>query len=188
MTTHLRTFIAVELPTECIEFIETLQSRLKAISPDVKWVKPSHCHITLKFLGNVPADTIPAMIGQIQTSLENVPAFCIETTTIGAFPSLQRPEVLWIGVTDEQKKLAQLAGHIETTLISLGFPPEKRAFSAHITFARTRPSKKTISWAHALSLIHKQPLIITVDHVLLYQSVLSSQGPEYILLHRWSLK
>lgn len=188
MKSYLRLFIALELPNECVEFINNIQSQLQAISSDVKWVKPQNCHLTLKFLGDVPEETIAPIIPALEKSLENISSFSIETSGIGAFPSLQRPQILWLGADDHHNRLAQTANLIETTLLPFGIPNEDRTFSAHITLARFRASKKPRPLAGLVSSLTQKNLTIPVNQVILYRSILSAQGPDYSPIHRWSLQ
>ena len=136
---QIRSFIAIELPDELKRALTRLQDLLKPGQPtSVKWVDPYSIHLTLKFLGSISTD----MVGKITTALEEavrgMSPFHLEAGGLGAFPGLKRVQVVWVGVSGEMDKLRQLQQRIESGLVPLGFAPESRPFSPHLTLARLR--------------------------------------------------
>jgi RNA 2',3'-cyclic 3'-phosphodiesterase len=71
MTPTIRAFIAVELTTEIKRQLGKLQEQLKTSRADVKWVAPDNIHLTLKFLGQVPEEKLPAMHEALTELLRN---------------------------------------------------------------------------------------------------------------------
>lgn len=135
----IRSFIAVELPRETREWLGQIIDRLKTNSSTAaKWVEPEGIHLTLKFLGDVPAARIEEISETMDLACEGIPPFSLETTGLGAFPNLNRVQVIWIGLGGEIDKLKQLQQRTESSLEVIGFPPEARAFSPHLTLARVR--------------------------------------------------
>ena len=135
----IRSFIAVELPRELRLALGELQDRLKSREPSpVKWVVPDGIHLTLKFLGGVEPDRLGAITGAMQSAAQGIPPFHLEVKDLGAFPNLKRVQVVWVGVTGELDKLSELHERLESKLKPLGFTPEARPFSAHLTLARLR--------------------------------------------------
>jgi 2'-5' RNA ligase len=135
---QLRCFIAVELPEEIKAGLSRLQAKLKPNQCPVKWVDPYSSHLTLKFLGNVNLD----MTGQISEAMaeaaQGVSALQLEIKGLGVFPNLRRVQVIWVGVSGDLDKLLQLQKRLETNLARLGFAPEARAFTPHLTLGRVR--------------------------------------------------
>lgn len=136
---QIRSFIAIELPDEFRLALARLQERLKSGSRAlVKWVDPQGIHLTLKFLGNISPD----MVGRITTALEGavrgMSPFHLEAGGLGAFPSLKRVRVVWVGIAGEVDRLSRLQRSIESALVPLGFAPESRTFSPHLTLGRLR--------------------------------------------------
>jgi RNA 2',3'-cyclic 3'-phosphodiesterase len=132
----IRSFIAIELPEDLkIEF-GRLQSKLKVDKPRVKWVSPNSIHLTLKFLGDVdPAMTV--RITQAMTeSVQGVRPFDLHVQQLGVFPNPQRVQVVWVGLDGELDILSRLYQSLEDKMDKLGFPPEKRGFTPHLTLAR----------------------------------------------------
>ncbi|MBI2851522.1 MAG: RNA 2',3'-cyclic phosphodiesterase [Chloroflexi bacterium] len=136
---EIRSFIAIELPGETREMLARLVDRLKLDgSTSVKWVDPDGIHLTLKFLGNIPATRIAEITEAMALAAEGIPPFFLETTILGAFPNLNRVRVIWIGIGGEVDKLSQLYQRMESSMEVIGFSPEGRAFSPHLTLARVR--------------------------------------------------
>ncbi|HEY45307.1 MAG: hypothetical protein AMJ88_04625 [Anaerolineae bacterium SM23_ 63] len=136
----IRSFVAIEIPNtirlELLEYIAYLKQEVP--TGTVRWVRPDGIHLTLKFLGDVPIDTID----QISATLKRI---CIEhepfkamVSEFGCFPNFRRPRVLWIGVQDLSARLSNLYGEIEDGLSKLGFEREARRFHPHLTIGRVK--------------------------------------------------
>jgi RNA 2',3'-cyclic 3'-phosphodiesterase len=135
----IRAFIAVELPSGLKNELAELETQLKKASPPVvKWVEPNSIHVTLKFLGEISEDSIEELMLAIEETAQGILPFQLEVRGVGAFPNLERPQVLWTGVKGELEKIAQLQKRIESNTEQLGSPRESRAFSPHLTLGRVR--------------------------------------------------
>lgn len=102
--------------------------------------------------------------------------------SLGFFPNVRRPRVLWAGLASGPE-LAALAAYVETALAALGLPCEERAFSPHLTLARF-DSPRGLDALHA-AIEKAGPLefgAATAREFHLYQSVLKPGGPEYTRL------
>ncbi len=136
---QVRSFIAIELPEELKLLLVQLQAQLKSGNhPLIKWVGPNSIHLTLKFLGNVPADSIADITRAMEEAAQGISAFHLEVKEPGAFPNLRRVKVVWVGIEGQVDKLSQLQQRIESNLAPLGFAPELRRFTPHLTLARLR--------------------------------------------------
>lgn len=136
----IRTFIAIELDENLKSCLTKLQEQLKGEAPQgsVRWVRPEGIHLTLKFLGDVPASRIEGITQALQKSCRGVAPFSLSCSELGCFPNLKHPNVVWVGVQEETGTLAQLQKAIEENLASLGYPAEKRQFSPHLTLGRVQ--------------------------------------------------
>jgi 2'-5' RNA ligase len=135
----IRSFIAIELPEALKRELTELEAILKARSlPVVRWVDPYGIHLTLKFLGDVPEEKIEEIMMAMEESAVGIAPFQLEVRDVGAFPNLNRVQVVWVGVKGELNKLAQLQQQVEANMEQLGFPREGRAFSPHLTLGRLR--------------------------------------------------
>jgi 2'-5' RNA ligase len=136
----IRTFIAIELDESIKDGLTKLQERLKGKAPrgSVRWVRSEGIHLTLKFLGDVPADQIEEITTALQKSCQGVASFSLSCGGMGCFPNLNRPRVVWVGIQEETGTLAQLKKAIEGNVAPLGYPTEKRKFSPHLTLGRVQ--------------------------------------------------
>jgi len=136
---QIRAFIAIELPDEVKLALGRLEARLKAGKQSgVKWVDPNSIHLTLQFLGDIPADSIGEITAAIEEASRAVSPFHLEVKDLGVFPNLKRVQVVWVGISGEIDKLGQLQKGIESNLEQLGFAPETRPFTPHLTLGRVQ--------------------------------------------------
>jgi len=133
----LRCFVAIELPAALKETIGELTRGLRASCRNVKWVPPGNLHLTLKFLGDTEESLIPEIREKLREAASSHQPFSIAFRGAGAFPDLRRPRVVWAGVQDSQA-VVYLQQDVEKALSSLGFAPEVRPFSPHLTLGRVK--------------------------------------------------
>ncbi|MBI4302585.1 MAG: RNA 2',3'-cyclic phosphodiesterase [Chloroflexi bacterium] len=138
---HIRAFVAIELPNAIKEILAHWQERLKTqlSGPSIKWAGPQGIHLTLKFLGHVPSPLVPQIEATLVQGSRGLKPLQLELTELGVFPNWQRPRVVWVGIGGEREKLAKTQRSLEIALSALGFAPESRPFSPHLTLARLRP-------------------------------------------------
>jgi 2'-5' RNA ligase len=136
---QLRLFIAVELPGDILATIERTQNQLKNAIPSraAKWVRPNGIHLTLKFLGDVPARELEAIIEKMQAAARGHIAFFLNIEGLGCFPNTKNPRVLWLGLTGNVRHLAALQASVEEEIAPMGYPTEDRGFHPHLTLARS---------------------------------------------------
>ena len=171
----MRLFVALEIPREIRSRIATLIDRLAPSIREIKWVNPDYLHLTLKFIGEQPE----ARLESITQALAGVPFPCpmeIRFSGLGSFP-----RVLWMGV-QAPEALAQLARKIEETLVPLGVAPESRPYSPHLTLARL---KRPQPMQELLQTPNQDFGSFQAEEFFLYQSELSSKGPEHTQLRRF---
>ncbi|MBL7996177.1 RNA 2',3'-cyclic phosphodiesterase [bacterium] len=195
-TPAVRTFIAIDLPSNIRKDITLIQQNLRPhfSRAIVSWVRPENIHLTLKFLGNVLMTDIPKII----TACEFVKkdrAFELQLNGIGFFPGLHKPKVLWCGY-ESSAVLSEVQNQIETALIPMGFVAENKPFVAHLTLARIKEISSNpaapcyVDMASVQEYFKKTPVSILhpVRSIKLIKSRLSSKGSEYTVLHEWKLK
>jgi 2'-5' RNA ligase len=190
---QVRAFIAIELPDELKAGLGRLQSRLRTGNqPWVKWVDPHSIHLTLKFLGNIATDKIGEIIEVIEHSAQGISPFHLEVQELGVFPNLSRVQVAWVGIKGEIDKLRQLQQRIESNLGPLGFAPELRPFTPHLTLARLRPQaspNERQSFGQLISGTKFEPdYTVNVDSINLMSSQLTREGAIYRRISSVQLK
>lgn len=130
--------MAIELEEELREELAQIQESLsrRGTAEQVRWVKPQGIHLTLKFLGNVPANRIEEIGLAVTRGSEGVGPFAISLNGLGCFPTPSRPNVVWVGVREDTGTLARLQTAIEDRLSVLGYAPETRKYAPHLTLGR----------------------------------------------------
>ncbi len=181
---QVRSFIAIELPDELKLGLAQLEAQLKmSKQPWVKWVDPYSIHLTLKFLGSIAVDRISEIVGVMKEAIQGIPPFRLEVKDLGVFPSLRRVQVAWVGISGEVDKLSQLQQHLESHLARLGFAPESRPFTPHLTLARLRNRASLDERQSFGQLIattrFEATYTIKVDAINLMRSQLTREGAIY---------
>src|SRR5216684_8223612 len=130
----MRLFVALEIPSAVRENLANLLKSLRAVSPQIRWVRAENLHVTLKFVGEVPE----AKSGAIRNALAGVRSDQLVTLDfrgLGFFPNEKHPRVFWAGI-EASPNLKTLAADIEKATENLGIAREQRPFSPHLTLAR----------------------------------------------------
>ncbi len=140
MADTLRLFIALELPAAVLEALTAVQDQLRADGPRraVRWTRPEGIHLTLQFLGETPAARQDTIRGALQQASQGHGPLALRAEGLGCFPNPSKPRVVWVGLTGDRPALEALQQAVEGALAPLGFPPEKRRFSPHLTLGRVR--------------------------------------------------
>ena len=178
----LRTFIAIELNTTLTQSIADIQQQFKKANADVKWIEPPNAHITLKFLGDTSLEKISGIQKMIQAVASRISPFTIEFQEIGAFPQLEHPRIIWIGLKEHQNIIKDIAQQLENELASLGFPKERRDFSSHITIGRVRSLRGKAELMERIQEVTVPHLTQEINCLTLFQSTLTPQGAIYKIL------
>lgn len=177
----MRLFVAIEIPREIREAIAAFLKELRAIAPQLKWVRAENLHLTLKFLG----ETEPGRLGAIRNTL--TPIRCEHPVTLdfcglGFFPNEKRPRVFWAGM-DASSNLKSLAADMDHALHKIDFPLEDRPFTPHLTLARfSLPGVPAKLLAFTRENESRAFGSMTACEFLLIESKLKPGGAEYTTL------
>lgn len=182
-----RLFIAVDIKPEP-EFADIVESLKNDLTGElIKWVGTDVFHLTLKFLGDtdtIKVDPIKKILGKISAEFET---FGCKIRGLGYFGSPRDPKVLFAGI-DGAEPLAAISREINTQLSLLGIEPELKEFKAHLTLGRIKSvsnKKFFIELIKAEKGVYYQKSLI--DLIILYESILRPQGPQYIALAKFRL-
>ena len=177
-----RLFVAAPLPHHVRDTIEQWTHTLKEQLVFRKWTHPQDYHITLQFLG----DVVESNIETVKEALRTVNGAPIELvlSEAGAFGKAEAPRVLWAGVSDQQKGLNEWYMNIVQATSLLGFVPEDRPYSPHITVARTYKGEKRIS--EPLNTLAPFPTGVSwqADHIVLMRTHMN-KSPMYEVVERF---
>lgn len=184
-----RLFLAINLSVVSVrkiaEVVERMQREAQTAQLRVAWVPAPNVHVTLKFLGWANADVVDSVRDLVGEGTRTRKGFELVAHGVGAFPSVEAPRVLWVGVADPSGQLAKLAADVESWMEQLGFPRESRPFAAHATIGRVKSGGTAESvLAPARETEFGRSL---VREVVLYESRMRSSGSEYVAVARMAL-
>jgi 2'-5' RNA ligase len=189
----LRAFIAIELPVSIQNAIqrETASLRQALDTSLVRWVPAHNLHLTLKFLGNVSSANIEILNQMLMQEAGQQPEFDLHVSGIGSFPTSRRPRVLWVGL-HAPATLADLQRSIESSAARLGYVPEERPFSPHLTIGRVRQNLSAANLQKIRNSLERTVVgnlgSARIDSVHLFRSDLQPGGSVYTRLFSTSLK
>ena len=175
----LRTFVCIAIPKPQLKILSDWLSARRRESHEFRWASPQIMHITLKFCGERPAETVSQLLENLKHIRSNGP-FDIQIDGIGGFPDLIRPKVLWAGISGETEALSALRNEVEKAAMRASIPRENKKYTPHITLGR-RDSERTLPEETFLLMQRMQPLTgpWTVSEMILMKSELSPIGPRY---------
>jgi RNA 2',3'-cyclic 3'-phosphodiesterase len=179
----MRLFVALNLPRKERDRIYRGMKSLREATYPFRWVEPDHYHLTLKFLGEVHPERVAAIRELVEKVAAGTRAFDLEMKGLGAFPTLRRPRVLWLGA-DASPALRCLKHDVEWALSACGFERETRAFHPHLTLARCAEDGGAGVFRGLDDSVTKVEYSGTfpVKSVDLMTSKLSREGPQYSVL------
>ncbi|MCK4997890.1 MAG: RNA 2',3'-cyclic phosphodiesterase [Anaerohalosphaera sp.] len=185
----MRCFIAVEIDpailSEITGIADKMRSETSLTGRDVKWVSEKNMHLTLKFLGDVEADSIDRICNGLKRIAAEHDCFNMAVRNIGSFG--KPPKILWVGIENCQP-LNRLQKEIENFLSSEGFPKEKKQFQAHLTLCRIKNQKAGRAISRAVTKYADMVLGTTcVTEVSVYKSKLTAVGPIYTKIDSFML-
>ena len=183
-----RLFVALELPKGVRESLSELQSKLRKSGADVRWTRPEGIHLTLKFLGPVEPELVDPLAEAMIRAAQGAKAMSVEAAGIGGFPNLRRPRVIWAGLMGEVDPILDLQLALEREIGPMGFPPENRPFSPHLTLGRVNSPKgmnRLTECIEAGSAWTSGPFIL--DRLVLFRSILYPSGAAYSALREVGL-
>ena len=170
-----RLFVAFAVSDAALDEVERAIEPWRARFPQARWVPRENMHVTLKFLGR----TWPRLEDWVHQQVGTVAAGHGRVTTrltgLGSFPSAARARVLWVGIEDPEGAFASLVGALDVALEE-EFAPESRAFSPHLTVARSDPPLK-LDVGFGRTRI--EPAGFFVDRIVLFRSHLQRPAPRY---------
>ncbi|MFN0245448.1 MAG: RNA 2',3'-cyclic phosphodiesterase [Kofleriaceae bacterium] len=164
--------VSIATANNLSQAVETIARRAGS---DVKWVSPANYHVTLKFLGWTRSEAVDAIRDKLAEAAHGTKGFTLKTSRLGAFPSLEKANIVWAGV--ESAELVMLAEKVETAMEALGFTKERRSFHPHVTLGRLRESRPL---NEAVLPVSEQMFGDTrVDSITLFESETKSSGSVY---------
>jgi len=153
----------------------------------VKWVDLKNVHITLKFLGEVQDDKIPAVRSKLKFISKMFNEFESLLKGVGIFKDYYHPKVLWFGLRN-CNEFERIKNEIENSLGDLGFEVDYKKFTPHLTVGRFKDPgsvKELQKLVNSNQDLYFQP--IPVKELILFESLLKNEGPEYKIVESFPL-
>lgn len=175
-----RLFVAIPVSDEIKRAIKPIAESLASTGADPRLVPPENIHFTLKFLGDVDEKKIPEIENKLLHLAKNTKKFILKVKNAGVFPSLEKINVVWLGVEDTSsallmKKLNQELNYLKPS----GYEEE----IPHLTIARIKTGKNKAELQKFLKSIENREFgQMEADRIILYESELLPEGPVHTVV------
>ena len=192
LTDPLRLCIAISIPEPVRDEIIRVQEELLPLVPRgvARWTRPDQFHLTLRFLGDVPADGVEDLKKSAGAVCRNARPLSLRAEGIGFFPNLRAPRVIWVGINDGAGRLVDLQQQIETAVGPFSPEPGEKNFTGHVTLGRLknpRPADTRDLAARAQTLEKRLFGEWTAQEMEIIRSELSPAGARHTLLAAFRL-
>lgn len=186
----IRSFLAFDLTNEMKQKLGQIIGLLEPKAKGVKWVKPGLMHCTMKFFGDVDEEPLMGDLSRvIEETVRHQAPIHLKGVGIGVFPNWRYPRVIWAGLTGEVEAAIALHERLETVFEPFGLKRDDRAFRLHLTLGRAKSPLKNCGALVTLveKLVDREFGEFDIDHLTLYKSVLTREGPIYTVLREFKL-
>jgi RNA 2',3'-cyclic 3'-phosphodiesterase len=182
-----RLFIGISLEEEICEYFYRLTTDLSKINKDIRVIPPQNIHITLKFLGNVKKDEIDIISKNIGLSLMGFNGFKFDLSRmLDGFPKTAAARILFGTIERGSEEMENLFMKIKDGISKIGIDREEKKFIPHFTLARM---KFPINFTEMLENIKIDEFKdIKCNKIILFESILSRKGPEYLIEKEYYLE
>jgi 2'-5' RNA ligase len=179
-------FLAVDPPPDAVAGLDRALAPVRAAAGAPRWTPPPRWHLTLLFLGAVPAPLLAPLTSAVTPAVAGTAPMSLQLAGAGRFGSRRRPSVYWAGLSGDVEELAALAARLAAGARSVGLPVEDRPFRAHLTVGRWRPGQPADGDLPERLAGYRGP-VWPVREVVLWRSHLG-QEPRYERVAAWPLK
>lgn len=175
MNDQVRAFVAIRLPSDLREAAAGIQEAVRRNVPGgVRWVQPHNFHLTVRFLGDLGSREIESAARVVQET--RFPKMVVRLGSLSAFPSVSRPQVLWVGLDCEHDLLHRLVTDVERRLFEAGFGTADKQWKSHLTLGRISGAHGPKEWNRGISV---PPEPYRLDMLSLMRSELLPDGARH---------
>ena len=178
-----RGFIGLPLPDGPRKVVVRTLDKLEQFAVErgmkIRWTRPEQLHVTLKFLGDVPRDSVDGFTRLVRDAAAGRSAVETAIDGLGAFGPPRRARIVFAKVGDAEGKIASIAAAMEEGAAALGIARETRPFHAHVTLGRL---KRPANVAAMFAVIPLDSVPVRLDRIRLYESTLGEDGSRYKVL------
>ncbi|USG67309.1 RNA 2',3'-cyclic phosphodiesterase [Brevibacillus ruminantium] len=182
----MRLFVALEIPEVAAQYIEQVQKQVRGEIRAERWQSLHNLHLTLHFLGEVEEKLVPDISRDMDIVSEIIPPFTLKVGGFGAFPTWERPRVLWLGLRGQIEPLKQLHLLLGKRFdLHPGLSYDQKLYRPHITLARgpkTGPQGvPAAEWNERF--LSSEPPEWQVTRFHLFRSELRPEGAKHSILY-----
>lgn len=140
----MRTFIELSLPEQVKVHIRERQAAVRGSMSErkvdvcLRWTRITGIHLTLRFLGETSEEQQQELATGLAAIAQEWPPLALRVGQLGGFPGIQRPRVVWLGITGDLDGLRRMQGQVEQLAQSVGFDADPRPYAPHLTIARMK--------------------------------------------------
>jgi 2'-5' RNA ligase len=171
----MRLFVAIDIPPDIVQQVETVKEKLAATKAHVRWVSPSQYHVTVKFIGDVEDARVPELLDRVERAAAQVPAFEVEVEGIDRLPEKGPARVIMSRILSPDNRMTKLHRLVDSAVGGMGLPLDTRALVPHLTLGRVRTNHGV---NRLLRLVEKHDLdffgSFLVTDVCVYRSTLGA--------------
>ena len=176
--TGIRAFIAMPLCKATLDDIALAQQRLNKKIKGIRITATRNIHLTLHFFGQIAPKLAMAVMERVENRVSELQAFKLHIQGLGAFPASGRARVLWLGISQGEEGVRNIAHIVMDAVDAQGLQREHKPFKPHITIARAK--KRPVDIQDLEMNLNLSPCLM--DRVVLFQSRLTPRGPVYTAL------
>ena len=183
----IRTFVAISAPNDAKNVKQMLISTMEQDKAEIRWVKHSNLHLTVKFLGFTPENDISSLSSDLGAIAKANSPFDLSVSGTGCFPSESKPSVLFLGLSGNINALSKLVKDTEVLMTERGYPKLESDYLPHITIARIKyPQKFSPDITSFLNSTYDS-IDFRVNHLQFFSSEILPEGVFYNLLGTFPL-
>lgn len=185
MSESIRSFISFDIEDdEVLNKISGAQRKVIDTGADLKMIKPQNIHVTMRFLGNINRSMVDKVFAKMKDV--NFTPFKFKIQGLGAFPNLGYLRVIWAGITEGGDQMQDIFNQLEPDLQKLGFNPDRKGFSPHLTIARVKSGRNKTQLAEYVKEHENYEFgKVEANCLRLKKSTLTPKGPIYTTLREY---
>ncbi len=173
----MRIFTALALSAEGQDLLYRQTEHLREVFPRLKWVEKDSLHITLEFIGEVSDKAAAAAAAALESAVLDIPSFTITVRGRGTFPRKGQARVVYARIREGQQECKRIYSEVSGR--------REREYLPHITLARVR---RGVRWPSSGDNRSVPSGTVSVDRVVLFQSLPGPSGARYVKLAEKKLK
>ncbi|MGB9665717.1 MAG: RNA 2',3'-cyclic phosphodiesterase [Candidatus Cryosericum sp.] len=176
----MRAFVGIALSGDFAPWFQELTGALGPVARRVRLVPPASCHMTLRFLGEIPEDQTGEVASRLRGSVASLQVGSVSLERLGIFHRNGAASVLWAGPRLVSATLKELAGRVTTALAGLGSNAQEEQFEPHVTLGRFLSGTRYEDVV-SLESVALRPFSSPIRRIVLYESLLGQGHPVYVV-------